>query len=333
MLNCRFRAFAGLCALVWTLLPSLAGARDIGIAKQLQINNLPAMVVEQKKLFEKHAAALGAPDLTAKWLTFANGGATIDALISGNVDFVSAGLSNFAIVWARTRGSVKGVAAAAGLPLALLTRNPDVRTLKDFTAGDRIAVPTVRVSNQAVLLAMALDKIYGKEGRGKLDQQTVQLAHSDALQALLNPKHEVNSHFSSSPYAELAPRSPGIHKVFDSNFLFDGPSTNNIIFTTTRFHDDNPVAVKALIAAFEEADAFVNANKKEAAEFYLDVSKDKLTVDEVIAVISQPGAIFTTTPTNTLPMVEFMYDSGIIQKKPADWKDLYFPEMHSRSGS
>jgi NitT/TauT family transport system substrate-binding protein len=333
MIKHPFRAFAGFCALICALTPFMAAAKDIRIAKQLQINNLPAMVVEQRKLFEKHAAALGQPDLAAKWLTFANGGATIDALISGNVDFVSAGLSNFAIVWARTRGDVKGVAAAAGLPLALLTRSPNVKTLKDFTADDRIAVPTVKVSNQAVMLAMGLDKLYGKEGRGKLDQQTVQLAHPDALQALLNPKHEVNSHFSSSPYAELALKSPGIHKVFDSNALFDGPSTNNVIFATTRFHDDNPVAVKALIAAFDEADAFINANKREAAELYLDTSKDKLTVDDVVAIISQPGAIFSTTPTNTLSTVEFMHDSGLIQRRPSGWKDLYFPEMHASSGS
>jgi NitT/TauT family transport system substrate-binding protein len=308
-------------------------AQDIRIAKQLQINNLPSMIIENQKLFEKHATELGEPEMKAKWLTFANGGATTDALISGNVEFVSAGLTNFVILWSRTKGNVRGVAGVAGIPLPLLTRNPDIKSLKDFTANDRIAVPTVKVSNQAVMLSMGLEKLYGEKGRTKLDNQTVQLSHSDALQALLNPQHEVNTHFSTPPYSVLEMRNPKVHKVFDSADLSDVPVVSNIMFATKTFHDSNPVAVKAMIAAMDEANAFINKDKKAAAELYLKVSGDKITVDEVVAVLNQKGTVFSATPQGTLPIAQFMYRAGIVPTQPEKWDDLYFPEVASRQGS
>jgi NitT/TauT family transport system substrate-binding protein len=308
-------------------------AEDVRFAKQLQMNNLPSMVMEDQKLFEKHAAELGNPDLKAKWITFANGSATTDALISGNVEFVSAGLTNFAILWSRTKGAVKGVAGVAGISLPLLSRNPEVKSLKDFTANDRIAVPTVKVSNQAVMLSMALEKLYGESGRTKLDSQTVQLSHPDALQALLNPQHEVNSHFSTPPYSVLALRDGKIHKVFDSSELSDVPVVSNIMFATKSFHDANPVAVKALIAALDEANDFINKDKKAAAELYLRVSGDKLTVEEVMAVLNEKGSVFSATPQGTLPVVQFMHRAGIIPTGPEKWEDLYFPEITGRQGS
>lgn len=310
-----------------------ASAEEVRFAKQLQMNNLPSMVMEEQKLFEKHAAELGQPDLTAKWITFANGGATTDALISGNVEFVSAGLTNFAILWSRTKGSVKGVAGVGGIALPLLSRNPHVKSIKDFTANDRIAVPTVKVSNQAVTLSMALEKLYGEEGRKKLDSQTVQLSHPDALQALLNPQHEVNTHFSTPPYSVLSLRDPRIHKVFDSSELSEVPVVNNIMFTSQTFHDANSVAIKALIAALDEADDFINKNREEAAKLYLRVSKDKLTVEEVLGVLNEKGTVFSATPQGTLPVVQFMHRAGIIPTGPEKWEDLYFPEITERSGS
>lgn len=304
-----------------------AQAEDIRFAKQLQINNLPSMIVEHEKLFEKHAAELGEPDLTSKWLTFANGGAAVDALISGNVDFVSAGLSNFSIIWSRTKGNVKGVLGVGGVALPLLTRNPNIKSLEDFGPNDRIAVPTVKVSNQAVMLSMALDKLYGPEGRNKLDEQTVQLSHSDAMQALLNPQHEVNTHFSTPPYSIMAMKDPSVHKIFDTSDLFDEPLNSNVMFAMTATHDDNETAVKAIIAAMNEANAFIAEDPRAAAKIYLEVSGDKLTEDEVVALIEDPATIFSTQPTGALPVVQYMADVDLIPMRPESNEDLFFPEV------
>lgn len=323
----------GILAAVAVMSAGAATAEEMRFAKQLQVNNLPSMIVEHDKLFEKHAATLGEPDMTASWLTFANGGAAVDALISGNVDFVSAGLTNFGVIWGRTKGTVKGVTGVGGVALPLLTRDPDIHSIADIGPDDRIAVPTVRVSNQAVMLSMALDRLYGPEGRSKLDQQTVQLGHSDALQALINPQHEVNIHFSTPPYSILALKEPGIHKIFDTNELFPEPLNSNIMFASKAFHDANPVAVKAIIAALDEANAFIAENPERAAEIYLEVSRDKLTKDDVVALLKDKGTIFSTRPQGTLSVIQYMADTGLIPLRPASVEDLYFPEIAARQGS
>ncbi|MFX6330761.1 hypothetical protein ABTF76_21135, partial [Acinetobacter baumannii] len=80
------------------------------------------------------------------------------------------------------------------------TRNPNIRTLRDVGPADRIAVPTVRVSTQAILLQMAAAQLYGADQWARLDANTVQLGHPDAVAALSNPQHEVASHFSAPPF-------------------------------------------------------------------------------------------------------------------------------------
>ena len=80
---------------------------------------------------------------------------------------------------------MKGIAACGGMPMHLLTRNPRVRTLSDFTEKDKIAVPTIKVSSQATILQMAAEQEFGPSGRDKLDSITVQPGHPDATLAML----------------------------------------------------------------------------------------------------------------------------------------------------
>ena len=86
-----------------------------------------------------------------------------EALISGNLDFASGGVGPLVTAWARTKGNqdIKGICALNSMPLYLNSINPNVKTIKDFTDKDRIALPAVRVSMQAVILQMAAEKVFG----------------------------------------------------------------------------------------------------------------------------------------------------------------------------
>ncbi len=96
-------------------------------------------MIEKQQLIEKHAARLGAPNVKAKWVNL-SGGAQTDALLSGGVDVVNIGVGNLLLLWDRTRGGIKGVVATSALLLALISREPKIKTLKDFGSGDKIAV-------------------------------------------------------------------------------------------------------------------------------------------------------------------------------------------------
>ena len=154
-------------ALVGMLLiarPALAEVTELKIAKQYGINYLQLMVMEDRKLIEKHARQEGIPDLTVNWYKFANGGLMNDALLSGDVHFVSGGVGPIITLWAKTRDNmgVRAVSSLNSMPVVLTTRNPDVKTVSDFTDKDRIALPAVKVSIQAVTLQMAAAKAFGR---------------------------------------------------------------------------------------------------------------------------------------------------------------------------
>ena len=51
----------------------------------------------------------------------------------------------------------------------LLTRNPAIKSLKDFTAKDKIAVPTIKVSSQATILQMAAEQEFGEGKAGHVE--------------------------------------------------------------------------------------------------------------------------------------------------------------------
>ncbi len=324
---------AGIAAALTFSAPASAETSELRITKQPSIIYLPLVVMEQNKLVEKHAKVQGLGDLKVQWVTFNSGGAATDALLSNSVDLVTSGVSNLLLLWERTKGEVNGVTSVGGLPMLLVTRDPNVKTLKDFTDKDKIAVPTIKVSSQAMVLKMALEKMYGAQARDSLDAVTVQLGHPDAMLAVVGGKSEVNSHFSAPPYQTQELKTPGVHLVLDSSDVFGGPASNAVVFGTKKFYDANPKTIAAFMAALEEANALIAKDPAAAAKIYLDATKEKFTVEEIVAMVKAPNVVYSTTPNATMVFADFMVKTGLIKTKPASWKDFFFPVVHKLPGT
>jgi len=323
-------------ALSFGLLPAAhAEMSEIHVSRQYGISYLPLMIMEDQKLIEKHAKAAGI-DVKVEWSKFASGAVMNDALLSGNLQFASGGVGPFTTLWAKTRGNldVKAVGAINSMPLFLVTNNPKVKTVKDFTDQDKIALPAVKVSIQAVTLQMAAEKAFGPGQQYKLDPLTVSMSHPDAETALLSRKSEVTAHLGSPPFQYQELKEPGMHKVFSSYDVLGGPATFNVVWTTTKFHDENPKVYAAFVAALDDATAQINRDKRAAAQTYLRISKDKRdSLDDILKMLNDPEIKYTTTPNNTMKYVDFMYKIGSIKAKPDSWKDMYFPNAHKLPGS
>jgi NitT/TauT family transport system substrate-binding protein len=190
------------------------------------------------------------------------------------------------------------------------------------------------MSIQAITLGIALQKTYGDDkANEKLLANQVQMGHPDALTALLNPAHEVTSHFASSPFQEIALKNPGIHVVLESRDALGGDGHVSLAYGTTKFYQENPKTVRAFLAAFEEAVAMIKSNPKAAAETYLSLVKERATVEEVAQLLTQPGAIYQPAPIRTMVYAEYMAKAGFIKPMPKSWKDYFFPLLHDRDGS
>ena len=308
---------------------------EIKVAQQYGIGYLSLMLMEEQKLIEKYAAANGIPDLKVSWAKFAGGNVMNDALLSNSLQFASGGVGPLVTLWSRTRGNldVKGVGALNSMPLYLNTRNPAVRTLKDFSDKDRIALPAVKVSIQAVTLQMAAEKAFGDGQQNRLDALTVTLSHPDAQAALLSGQSEITAHFGSPPFQYQQLKNPAIRTVLNSYEVLGGPATFNTVWTTSKFRAENPRIYDAFVKALEDATRQINGDRRAAAETYLRVSKDKDSVQDILAMLNDPAIVFTTTPQNVMKYVDFMLKTGAIKTKPDSWKDVFFPNVHGQPGS
>src|SRR6476659_10092987 len=213
----RLLRLALVAVLLGAIAPARAEVNALKIGKQYGLPYIQFVIMEDQKLIEKQAKLQGLGDVKVEWATLGGPAQINDGIISGAIDIGAVGLPNLITLWEKTRSNVK-VRAIAGLnfmPLILLTRDPKIKTLKDYGEKDRIAVPSVKISMQAILLEMAAAKEFGQASYEKLDPLTVSLGPPDAF-AALNSGTEVESHFSSAPFQYRQLKMPGYHQVASS---------------------------------------------------------------------------------------------------------------------
>ena len=312
-----------------------AAVPEIRFARQFSMGYLQFNVMERQKLLQKHAAALGLPEVNVSWITFNGPDAMNGALISDTVDIVSGGIPGMLTLWSRTRGTpheVRGISALSSQPCLLNTRNPALQSIADLTDQDRIALPTVKVSIQAVTLQMAAAKLWGAPEFARLDRLTVSMGPPDATIALLSGGAGITCAFSVPPFQEQQLERPGIHTLLNS-FEVAGPLSFTLNWTTARFRERNPVLYQALLAALKEATAIVNADRGAAAALWIEDTKSKLPFETVQKVVSGPQVKWTMAPESTMRYAAFMQSVGTVRAAPAAWQDLFFPEAHGLGGS
>lgn len=342
----RFPTRAKNCRVAAGVIATLLGAADASAARaevaELRMMNsygiafLPVILMEQNRLVEHQAQLAGLGDLKVSWVTGGTGSNANDALLSGSVDVAATGNTAMITLWDKTHGTfdVRGISAMTAVPFELVTRNPAVRTVKDFTETDRIALPGVLISPQAVLLQMAAEQAFGPSRHAQLDPLTVTLTNPDGLTAMLAGAGGITAHFTTPPFQYVELRNPAIHKVIDSTDILGGPSTINLLFTTARFHDRNPRTYAAVLAAVGEAVRFIQQDRRAAAEIYLAATNDKKTpLADIVEILEKPEIQFTTVPQNVMAFATFMHRIGRVKQVAQSWKDLFFPEIHDQPGS
>jgi len=327
----------------WIVLAALIGLSRTGFAetdtvriqRPIDLATLPLLIAEHHKLIEKQAAERGLKPPAIKWNIPGKTG-PLDSLAAGQVDLVATDIVPFLIAAEATADrpqQVRGLAALAQRPYVLVTRNPAIKTIRDFKETDRIAVPALKTSGPALLLQMAAAQEWGPENYGKLDSMMVARSDEAATEAVESGKGEIASHFSRSPFSDDELADPKIRRVMDS-FDIAGPHSASLLATTARFHDANPGLCAAVLAALGEADQLIKANPGQAAEIYVAIPKDHdITIEDLSDMIGDPDLGYATAPTGIMRLAEFMQRIGRLKRTPQSWKDLFFPEAHDLPGN
>jgi NitT/TauT family transport system substrate-binding protein len=336
-------ALVGLAVLVSALAPALgvsssasAEVSQLRISRGFGIHYLPLYVMEAQGLLQKRAAAEGLGDIKVEFLLVDGGNHINDAILAGAVDIASTGTGGFLTLWAKAKGNpnleVIGLGGSASGGMTMTSRNPAMKTLRDVSEKDRIAVPGIKTSLGAIILQMAAAKEFGDKDYAKLDHLTVSMPYPDAVAAMLSGKSEITAHVASAPFSYIELDSPGIHKVFNSVELF-GHVTTIMAFTTERFRAVNPKLTASFVEALKEAVAFVAVNKPEAAQIYARAARVKSPEAEILRIINDPDVRFTLVPEGIMIYANFMHRVGLLKVKPATWKDVFVSELHALPGN
>lgn len=312
-----------------------AGAAEIRLAEQFSMGYLQFNIMKRDKLIEKYAAQRGLKDFKVSWQRFNGPVAMNEALLSNSTDIVSGGVPGLITLWDKTLGTsfeVKGICALSSQPFLLNTANPDIKSIRDFGERDRIALPSIKVSVQAVLLQMAAAAAFGEENYAKLDSLTVSMSPPDATIAMLSGAGGISSAFSVPPFQFQQLAQKNIHTVL-SSFDVLGPHTFTVAWTSARFRKDNPELYAAFLDAVKEATATIAADPKGTAQSWIDDTGSKLPLEMVTKVVTGPNVEWTMTPAATMKFAKFMHKAGTTKHEPASWQEMFFPEIGGLHGS
>lgn len=319
-----------------TAKPATADVTTLRVVVPSDLAALPLIVAAHDHLVEKQAEAHGLGSVSIQWLT-PNGGNPIDQLLNGQADIVATtDLVGFLLAWDERSGTpqeIRGLAALAQMPYQLLSRNPAIQTIRDFTAKDRIAVPAVKTSLPAVMLEMAAADEWGGSHYDKLDPLTVTLGSEAADSALHSGKGDIDTDFSRMPYADDERGDPAIHRVMDS-FDIAGPHSVALVIASAQFRDANPALCAALVGALGDADSYIKASRGAAAEIYDAAEKnDDIPVEDLTDMLGDPDTAFVAAPAGIQRIAAFLHRIGRLRHNPDSWELLFFPEIYKQPGS
>ncbi|HBK08629.1 MAG TPA: nitrate ABC transporter substrate-binding protein [Acetobacteraceae bacterium] len=335
------RAWPGITAALLLLMLTLprqvrAEADTVRIAQPYGLLYLPSYVVVDRHMIEDRAVVAGLGPIKVTLTRLASGPAGSDMLLAGDADVVMGGFGPALTLWDKTRGKqkVRGMLALCSSPLLVVSTDPRIHSLADFTDRDRIAVSAIKITDQAITLQMAAAKQWGWDARFRLDPLTVAMSNPDGQAALLGGLSEVRNHAAIIPFSIAELESGKAHLVMSSDDVLEPGSTSVVVYASAQFHDPNPKLYAATARAFEDAIDWINAHPHEAAAIYVAREPRKEGADWIETMIRDPALIrFGATPRGMQAHADFMHAVGTLKNKPENWKDLFWENMWTKDGS
>jgi NitT/TauT family transport system substrate-binding protein len=318
--------------------PAVVSAQSplkVSFVQQRGLLYLPVDEMVSGGILQQEATKLGLGKVEATAKTLSGPAPVIDALLSGSADYGTAALPSLLTLWDKTHGTpneVKAVGTVSNGAMVLYTINPNVKSIADFTEKDRIAVPSVRISFNAMMLEMAAEKIWNDPHR--LDHLTVGLGHPDAVAALSAGygSATITAHIAVQPFTSRGLKLPGAHVVADSREVFGGPLTQITLLATKQTKDKNPTLFKAVANALDESIKVANADKRAAAILWKKAQNASESVDDLVALLDDPGFEFTSQPHRIAYFAAFLNRIGSMKTKVGDWKELFWETAYNQKG-
>ena len=302
-------AAAGLSA------PVRAETLTVGIGTQDTTTNTATVgvVIRQLKLLEKYLPKTGKyADTTIKldWQNFTSGPPVTNGMMAGKLQFGAMGdyplVVNGATFQSNPESQSQLIAVAAynlfGSGNGIVVhKDSDYFSFEDLK-GKVVSVPFGSAAHGMVLKALQ-DKGYPAT-YFRLVSQSPEVGSTNLQE------RKIDAHADFVPFAELLPFRGFARKVFDG-VETKLPTWHGVVVRTD-FAKQYPEIVEAYIKAVLDADAWVKADPKRAAE---QIAAWTGTDKEVVYIFLGPGGIMTMDPTIKAPLIDAAReDVKVLQK-------------------
>jgi NitT/TauT family transport system substrate-binding protein len=327
----KLSQMAGIAAAaVLVSLPSLAQT-PVRIGIGFGFGFLPAYIADELDLVEKHAKEAGL-QATAQYRRFSGSAAMQEAIQSEAIDMGVYGVPGILAAWDKGRGSAQQIVGLAGVnssPLVLVSNRPEVNTLADLPAGDKISMPALNAP-QMLVLQMAAEKAFGPNQRDRMRAQVVALPHPDSVAALLSGTGDVRAYFSSPPFTQIAIESGKAKPILSSQDVFGGRASFLVLGATRAYADANAKMPEVMVKTLVEAAGIIRNDPRKAAEIYLKFEPSRqLDVAKVEALLKAMADDFGIEVHGIKTYADFMGRTGGLKTVPASFKDVFLPHLHA----
>ena len=310
------------------------GPLKVAFVQQRGLLYLPVDLMVSGGILQKEASKLGLGQIEAT-ATALSGPGPVDAILSGAADYGTVALPSLLTIWEKTRGTaneVKAVGTVSNGAMTLYSINPNVKTLADFTDKDRIAVPTVRLSFNAMMLQMAAEKLWNDPHR--LDHLTVALGHPDAVAAPLCRVRQGLHHRAyrrAALYRSRTQHSRRPHRHRQPQGV-RRPAHPDYAARHQADERKESALFQAVANALEESIKVADADKRAATVLWKDAQKAPESLDDLVAQLNDPGFEFTSQPHRIAYFAAFLHRIGSMKVQLADWKELFWEPAHQQHG-
>lgn len=288
--------------------PSDAPA-EITVAYQPGLSYSGLIVMREQRLIEKRF-----PQTKVNWVVLNSTAAVRDGFIAGQIQIGAGSIPPFLTGWDRGVGW-KVLASLNQMSVWLVSRDPNVRTLKDLKPDMKIGMPSIDSVQSLTLRKAAAEQLGNAHA---LDTSIVGIDHPSGLQALL--VGQLAAHLSAPPFQYQEVQAGG-HVVLRSFDVF-GHHTFNSVYVNEKFANEHPQFVKMFYRELLVVTQFLKAHPREAAEILSKDAGGKASPREFEAWLRRPDVIFSTTPHGFLAMAKFMQSIGNLSKVPSSMHDI-----------
>src|SRR5262249_22016171 len=156
---------------------------------------------------------------------------------------------------------------------------------------DRIAVPSLKVAPQTILMHIAAEQVWGMGNHRKLDHLFVALPNPEGMAAGLRDGHEVNANFTTSPFHEIEMKAR--LTTVTSAFEIMGGATTGLTFTSSEAFGKCP-SLRRGEQRVRRGACLGHSDKGRATKLYIDMTHEtKLSEDDIAAIISSKDMEYT----------------------------------------